>query len=109
MYIYKITNKINNKIYIGLTEQKNPKLRWYRHLSNSKLNVKGVLYNAIRKYGKENFDFDVFLYCFNSNTLVEMEKFFISYFNSTKRNIGYNVSAGGELLAEATKKKISET
>ena len=59
MYIYKITNLINNKIYIGQTVQKNPKMRWYAHLAYARNGVKAHLYDSIRKYGKENFKWEV--------------------------------------------------
>ena len=55
MIIYKITNKINNKVYIGLTTN-TLKYRWSRHISESKnVNDTKHLYKAIRKYGVENF------------------------------------------------------
>ena len=55
-YIYKITNLINGKIYVG--KSKNPKVRWRQHKSHSKKrNTK--LYYAMRKYGIENFIFEV--------------------------------------------------
>ena len=58
MYVYKITNQINQKQYIGITN--NYKKRW----SNEKNNPKDpkrqqVITNAIAKYGKENFSFEV--------------------------------------------------
>ena len=53
-YIYKITNKINNKIYIGFTSQ-NPKKRLLQHFRKAKYGTISPLNNAIRKYGKENF------------------------------------------------------
>ena len=55
MIIYKITNKINNKVYIGLTTR-TLKYRWSTHITESKnLNNQKHLYRAMRKYGIENF------------------------------------------------------
>ncbi len=54
MIIYKITNIINNKIYIGKTEKSLNK-RWSGHIAKSRKNIISVLHNAILKYGKENF------------------------------------------------------
>jgi len=55
MVIYKITNLINGKIYIGQTVQTNPKQRWWDHLSDADAGVEYYLYNAMRKYGNEHF------------------------------------------------------
>lgn len=58
MYVYKITNNINKKIYIGITN--NYKKRWANecaHRSDPKRNQ--VISKAIHKYGKENFTFEV--------------------------------------------------
>ena len=52
MYIYKITNQINNKVYVGQTIQKNPTMRWYAHLADARNGKKSYLYDSIRKYGK---------------------------------------------------------
>ena len=55
-YIYKITNKINNKVYIGKTEG-DIALRWQQHIYNMSNGIEYHLYNAMRKYGLENFSF----------------------------------------------------
>ena len=58
-YIYKITSKINNKIYIGKTTR-NPEMRWKEHIRDSKNNNNNIpLYNAFNKYGIDNFSFEV--------------------------------------------------
>lgn len=59
MYIYRITNTINGKVYIGQTIQKNPKMRWYDHLSHARRGTKSHLYDSIRKYGVEAFTWEV--------------------------------------------------
>lgn len=58
MFIYQITNKINGKRYVGKTTKSSILDRWESHLKDCK---KGhtKLYNAIKKYGKENFNIDV--------------------------------------------------
>lgn len=62
-FIYKITNNLNNKFYIGFTSQKNPKWRFNQHLSTARSQKKNnqPIIRAIRKYGEENFSFDVIL------------------------------------------------
>jgi hypothetical protein len=57
--IYKIVNKINNKVYIGFTSKNPPNKRWITHLSqlNNPKYSKLALYKSIKKYGKEYFEF----------------------------------------------------
>ena len=93
-YIYKITNKINNKKYIGQTSnwERRKKEHW-RHTDNG---AGKLLYLAMDKYGIENFDFEVIEYVENYN---EREKYWIAYYNTlaTKKDSnGYNLTPGGE-------------
>jgi hypothetical protein len=53
MHIYKITNLINGKIYIGLSTEKD-KFRWYKHCGDAKNNPKNLIDRAIAKYGQNN-------------------------------------------------------
>jgi group I intron endonuclease len=94
-YIYKITNKFNNKVYIGYTGGSIQR-RWKQHISCSKIFPnKTKLYSAINKYGPENFSIET-IYCSLSkdHTLKEMEPYFIRLYNS--KNSGYNIRPGGE-------------
>lgn len=93
-YIYKIQNKINNKIYIGQTVA-NPNRRWMQHKNNIKRDYLQhlALYKAMNKYGIENFLFEVLEEVPNEN-LDEREKYWIKYFNSYGKN-GYNMTLGG--------------
>jgi group I intron endonuclease len=63
LFIYKITNNINEKFYIGFTSQKNPKWRFNQHLSTARSKKKNnqPIIKAIRKYGEENFSFEIIL------------------------------------------------
>lgn len=94
-YIYKVTNKLNGKVYIGQTIQ-SVKDRWYRHcgksgISEAELNTH--FKRAILKYGKENFIVETIEVC-DSSKLNERERFYISYYNSYKD--GYNSTIGGQ-------------
>ena len=93
-YIYKATNKINGKSYIGKTI--NFKSRKAGHLQCAKKNVSGLFYNAIRKYGQQNFEWTILFkdYC-HPNKLNELEKFFIAYYETFGKN-GYNLTFGGD-------------
>lgn len=90
MVIYKITNKINNKIYIGQTVQPLVK-RWNQHLT-SKKNM--PLYRSFRKHGQENFIIETICTALDPMYLDELERYFISYYNCLSPN-GYNLADGG--------------
>lgn len=92
--IYKITNQLNQKCYIG--QSINIYVRWQQHIIESKSNRNfSKFYNAIRKYGIENFSFEVIEECEkNQQILNEREVYWISYYNSY--NDGYNSTRGGQ-------------
>lgn len=93
--IYKITNVINGKIYIGLTTE-GYKRRFNRHLECSRnANNNRHLMRAIRKYGSENFIIEVIETCTDYVILCEREKYWIKKLKSYERNIGYNMTMGG--------------
>lgn len=100
-YIYKFTNKKNGKHYIGQTN--NLQKRYNGHKSES-FNPKASGYwlpfhCAIRKYGIENFSFDILEEIMDGesqNFINEREQYFIQYYNSLKDNNGYNVTIGGD-------------
>lgn len=104
--IYKITNLINGKIYIGQTIQ-NLKDRWYRHCgySGSEGEQNMVIKKAIHKYGKENFTIEELESC-QAVDLNEKERYWINYYNSYKE--GYNATKGGQDGAKMPK-LISKT
>ncbi len=87
--IYKIENKINHKIYIG--QSKNPKERFIQHCERTP-RYKSLIHDAIIKYGKENFSFEVLGWFEDYN---EKEKYYIQYYQSLIPN-GYNIAQGGE-------------
>lgn len=93
-YIYKITNKINGKVYIGKTLNSIQK-RWREHLIDSKKRrcEKRPLYSAINKYGEENFEIEQIEEC-SHDILNERECYWIEYFGSFKN--GYNATVGGD-------------
>jgi group I intron endonuclease len=101
-FIYKITCKVNGKVYIGQTRLE-VKDRWHGHRSSAskyaKLENKAddktgmIISRAIAKHGHENFTIEVVEEC-TCEELDEREKYYIAKFNSLNPN-GYNVRAGG--------------
>lgn len=85
MEIYKITNLVNGKIYIGkdTTNDSN-------YFGSGKL-----IKLSIQKYGKENFTKEILEECYDYNTLSIREKFWIEHYNSSDLTKGYNISPGG--------------
>lgn len=84
-FIYKTTNLVNNKIYVGKAKQNNP------NYFGSGLKIAF----AIKKYGKHNFTKIILEEC-DDDIVSEREIYWISYFRSTDDSIGYNISQGGE-------------
>ena len=95
MIVYKITNLINNKIYVGKTTKSINK-RFSEHVKESKnLLSKRYLCSAIRKYGKENFSIETIQLCESIEKLNKSEIYWIKELNSKAPN-GYNLTNGGD-------------
>ena len=115
-YIYKTTNLITNKIYIG---QKHSNI----FLGSNYLGSGKKLKDAVKCYGKDNFKVELIEEIETKELMDEREIYWISYYNSTNKEIGYNLSEGGNVNRtligennpfygkhhnEETRKKMSE-
>jgi len=89
MYIYLTTNLINQKIYIGKSIS-----FWLKTLDYFGSGI--YLKYAIKHYGKENFKKELICECSSKEELNIMEIFFIDYYDSTNKNVGYNIAKGGD-------------
>lgn len=92
-YIYKITNLINGKIYVGKRVRENPSD--VKNYFGSGIAIRG----AIEKYGKENFSKEILEYVDvtkNCKLLCDREKYWISKLNSNDETVGYNLTPGGD-------------
>ena len=95
--IYKITNLINNKIYIG--QSINIQQRWMAHrhrpfnINSSQYDT--PLYRAIRKYGLQNFSFEILEECLEKE-LDSKEQYYIEKYNTINPDKGYNLTKGGQ-------------
>jgi len=88
--IYKITNRKNNKCYIGFTGRNNVKQRWSEHFKPSVLlRSESKFSRAIKKYGRNVFEFNVLLKTDNLQCALEKEVYYIKKFDSVKN--GYNI------------------
>jgi group I intron endonuclease len=110
MIIYKATCKINGKSYIGQTIR-SLRRRISEHLLAVKNGSNYPLHNAIRKYGIENFSWEIICECLLKEDLDNQEKHYIVLFNTRKQN-GYNLTDGGEgpngwVPTEETRRKMS--
>lgn len=93
MIIYKITNKINGKVYIGQTI-KSLDERIKGHLSKVNQGSTTHIHNAIRKYGWDNFQVEIIDTAQCQDELDMLEKYYIKQYDSV--NSGYNLSFGGD-------------
>ena len=106
--IYKITNTVNGKIYVGQTVRTLEE-RKQQHIRIAKSGHKNHLYNAMRKYGIENFKFEKICDVDNIEDLNILERYYIAKYNCIKD--GYNMVDGGNnnvMFLDDVKRKHSE-
>lgn len=111
--IYKWTNKINGKIYIGRAVKLRKR---YLIFNNMLLDYAGkYINNARKKYNNSDYwDYEIIEYCIkNNNILNNKEKYWIEYYKTNNSEFGYNLTKGGDgvigyLHTEASKEKISK-
>jgi len=107
-YIYKITNIISKKCYIGETKKNNPQLRWNEHKRKIEQGIGcPALQDAVKKYGIENFTFKILIICFDEDRY-KLEIEYIKKYNCISPN-GYNLTKGGEGGGFYGKKHSQET
>ena len=102
-YIYKITNQINGKIYIGKHSTDN--------LDDGYMGSGILICKAEKKYGLENFTKEYLAFCDTEEKLNWFEKFYIKKYKA--KEVGYNLTDGGDghlgfIMTEETKQKLSE-
>lgn len=88
-YIYKTTCLENNLIYVG--QKKSSKYLGQRYLGSGK-----ILKQAIKKYGREKFKVELLEECNTFEELNQREIYWIEKFKSTEKEIGYNITTGGQ-------------
>ena len=106
--IYLITDKKNNRYYVGSSNC--IQRRWAEHRSHLNRGIHGNSYlqNAWSKHGKDDFVFEVLEQCPEAN-LANREAFWIAHYGSLDRDKGYNISdVERRALSEETKRRLSE-
>ena len=105
--VYMHKNKINNKVYIGITTKENPSDRW--GTNGTRYNHNNHLKNAIKKYGWDNFEHIILFKHLTKTEAEEKEIELIAKYNATDKNFGYNIQNGGNSNGKMTdeiKRKI---
>lgn len=109
MVVYKATNIANGKVYIGQTVK--PLFRRKaEHIHHALvLGDRGHFYNALRKYGRDSFVWEVLQECSSVDELNDAEIRLIREYGANNRSFGYNINDGGKNArhTEETKAKIS--
>lgn len=108
--IYAIENKINGKMYIGLSKNIRRRFKTHKNKLERGCHFNQHLQNAYNKYGKESFKFKVIEKRISVEKLGQKEKYYIDKFDTVKS--GYNMKTGGYegwKFSEEVKKKISKS
>lgn len=107
MIIYKVTNTVNNKSYIGQTRQSIQE-RKQRHLYSTQRGSKLAFHCALRKYGFDNFTWEILETADTPEELPVLEAQYIKKYRTFTE--GYNMTSGGEHyeLSEISRQKISK-
>ena len=110
-----VSNHTTKKVYIGWTSRV-LELRKKEHIRESYNkncpSSKQKFHKAINKYGVDQFNWNIIYQSKNRDHSLEMEKYFINLYNSNHRDVGYNLTTGGEGFcgprSDETKKKLSD-
>jgi group I intron endonuclease len=111
MLIYKITNRVNGKVYIGKWQGRRVEDRWKVHLACAAEGSRFHFHRAIRKFGPDAFQVEVLRETDDGIELCLLEKELIAFFQSSNPEFGYNMTLGGDGIpgfshTEETKRKI---
>lgn len=105
--IYKITNLINSKVYIGQTLDFSQRKSQHLFEGREKSLTDRPLYRSMRKHGIDNFEFEIIEECLTDQIADEREIYWIDYFDSTNPVKGYNLSKGGQGHSDESRRKLS--
>ena len=100
--VYKHTNKLNNKVYIGITHY-TIKKRWQSGYKNNP-----HFNRAIINYGYDGFEHEILADNLTKEQAEELERYYIAYYDSTNRDKGYNIEMGGNHHGKHSKQTIEK-
>jgi len=100
-YVYIVTCKINNKKYIGKSKfyvgkDNILRNRWDEHKRSANANNLKLFSRAIKKYGEDNFIFDITDICATEQEAFDLEAYYIKFYDTKNQSYGYNLTDGGE-------------
>lgn len=109
--IYKATNTVNGKVYIGKTTRTLEERRKEHEYEATRRDRNFAFYNAIRKYGTDVFEWKIIDKATTEDELNEKERYWIAYYNAVNRDHGYNMTEGGDGVKpnEEVREKLSES
>jgi group I intron endonuclease len=124
-YLYRITDTLNNKVYIGQSNKENERWRQHKYFARQEKPIQYV-HRAIKKYGVDHFAYEVIACCKTQEDTDATETLLIEQYDSCNKEKGYNIAPGGNhawnaglppemqpgygrVVSEETKKKISES
>lgn len=91
IFAYKLENKVNGSVYIGITED--PESRFANHVWCCRNGDERLLYRAMRKYGMNNFEFEIIAQTPVHEYKWELENILVLQYES--HVLGYNMNKGG--------------
>ncbi len=111
MIIYKVTNTVNNKVYIGQTCN-TLEYRRSQHERDCKYHRNSYFHEALLKYGFDKFVWEVIDSCNTQDGIDELEKMYIKEYRTTDKQFGYNLKQGGReggLYNDECRKRLGES
>lgn len=94
MYVYKVTDMVNGKIYVGRTKNFKERVRYHQTRYDNKKEYNKPLYKAMREHGVENFRFEIIKSGLTDSESNKLESEMIKELHSLISENGYNVSPG---------------
>lgn len=94
-YLYKITNMLSSKVYIGQSDKETERWRQHKYFAKYPEKTRQYIHRAMNKYGIDNFIYEVIATCRTDGDADETEKLLIQQYDSQNQDYGYNIAPGG--------------
>lgn len=94
-YLYKITNQLNNKVYIGQSNKERERWRQHKYYARQ-VKPRQFIHRAMKKHGVENFFYEVIATCLTQMDADAIEVLLIKQYDSRNKEKGYNIAMGGD-------------